>query len=55
MLADEELVKIGEVDGEPAAFMVLLPNINEVVRDLDGRLLPFGDRRRAATRNKARH
>jgi len=42
MLADEELVKIGEVDGEPAAFMVLLPNINEVIRDLNGRLLPFG-------------
>jgi hypothetical protein len=42
MLADEELVKIAEVDGEPAAFMVLLPNINEVIRDLNGRLFPFG-------------
>ena len=42
MLADEELVKIAEIDGEPAAFMVLLPNINEVIRDLNGRLLPFG-------------
>jgi hypothetical protein len=42
MLADEELVKIAEVDGEPAAFMVLLPNINEVIRDLNGKLLPFG-------------
>ena len=42
MLADEELVKIAEVDGEPAAFMILLPNINEVIRDLNGRLLPFG-------------
>ena len=42
MLADEELVKIAEVDGEPAAFMVLLPNLNEVIRDLNGRLLPFG-------------
>ncbi len=42
MLADEELVKIAEIDGKPAAFMVLLPNINEVIRDLNGRLLPFG-------------
>jgi len=42
MLADEELVKIAEVDGEPVAFMVLLPNINEVIRDLNGRLFPFG-------------
>jgi hypothetical protein len=42
MLADEELVKIAEVDGEPAAFIVVLPNINEVIRDLNGRLLPIG-------------
>jgi hypothetical protein len=42
MLADEELVKIAEVDGKPAAFMVLLPNINEVIRDLNGRLFPLG-------------
>ena len=33
---------IVEVDGEPAAFMVLIPNLNEVIADLDGRLLPFG-------------
>ncbi len=42
MLADEELVKIAEVDGNPEAFIVLLPNVNEVIRDLNGRLLPFG-------------
>lgn len=42
MLADEELVKIAEVDGKPAAFIVVLPNINEIIRDLNGRLLPFG-------------
>jgi hypothetical protein len=42
MLADEELVKIAEVDGKPAAFVVLLPNINEIIQDLNGRLLPFG-------------
>ena len=42
MLADDELVKIAEVDGKPAAFIVVLPNINEIIRDLNGRLLPFG-------------
>jgi len=42
MLADEELVKIAEADGKPAAFIVLLPNINEIIQDLNGRLLPFG-------------
>jgi hypothetical protein len=31
-----------EIDGEPAAFIVLLPNIIELIRDLDGRLAPFG-------------
>jgi hypothetical protein len=38
----EPLVRIAEVDGEPAAFMITLPDINELIRDLDGRLLPFG-------------
>ena len=38
----EELVQIAEYDGEPVAFMVTLPDINELIRDLDGRLFPFG-------------
>jgi hypothetical protein len=38
----EDLVRIAEVDGEPAAFMITLPDINELIRDLNGRLLPFG-------------
>jgi hypothetical protein len=42
MLVDEDLAHIAQVDGEPAAFMVVLPNINEAIRDLNGRLLPFG-------------
>ncbi len=33
---------IGEVNGEPAAFVILLPNLNEVIADLDGKLFPFG-------------
>lgn len=35
-------VAIAEVDGEPAAMAVTLPNVNEAIRDLGGRLLPFG-------------
>jgi hypothetical protein len=31
-----------EIDGEPAAFIVLLPNITEMIHDLSGRLAPFG-------------
>jgi hypothetical protein len=38
----QDLVRIAEVDGEPAAFMITLPDINELIRDLDGRLFPFG-------------
>src|SRR5262249_21739832 len=37
-----ELVQIAELDGEPAAMIVVVPNLNEAIRDLDGRLLPLG-------------
>lgn len=36
------LVRIAEYEGEPVAFMITLPDINELTRDLDGRLFPFG-------------
>ena len=41
-LVDPESVSIAEVDGEPVAMMVMFPNLNEMIRDLNGRLLPFG-------------
>jgi hypothetical protein len=41
-ILDPDLVKIAEMHGEPVAFIALLPNINEAIRDLGGRLLPFG-------------
>ncbi|MEM7507125.1 MAG: dATP pyrophosphohydrolase [Pseudomonadota bacterium] len=41
-ILDPDLVKIAELDGAPVAFIVLLPNINEAIADLGGRLLPFG-------------
>ncbi len=37
-----EYTCIAEVDGEPAGFIVALPNINELIADLGGRLLPLG-------------
>ncbi|MBC2776994.1 N-acetyltransferase [Parasphingopyxis marina] len=33
---------IAEYEGEPAAFMLALPDVNEVLRSLGGSLLPFG-------------
>jgi hypothetical protein len=38
----EELIRVAEVEGEPVAFMMTLPDLNEFTRDLDGRLFPFG-------------
>ena len=37
-----ELVWVAEYDGEPVAFMITLPDINELIRDLDGELFPIG-------------
>src|SRR5262249_59510450 len=42
LLIDDDAVQIAEVDGVPAAMIVAFPNLNEVIRDLQGRLLPFG-------------
>ncbi|RLA42647.1 MAG: N-acetyltransferase [Gammaproteobacteria bacterium] len=41
-LIDEDFVAIAEMDGRPVAMIVALPDINQVSRDLNGRLLPFG-------------
>jgi hypothetical protein len=38
----EDLVRIASVDGEPVAFMITLPDINELIADLNGTLFPFG-------------
>jgi hypothetical protein len=37
-----DLVWIGEMDGEPAAMIVCLPNLNEAIAGLNGEILPFG-------------
>ena len=42
MIVPPDFTWIAEVDGEPAAFMVLMPNLNEIIADLNGRLFPFG-------------
>ena len=42
LLLPDEFIQIAEVDGKPAAFMVGLPNLNEVLIELNGSLFPFG-------------
>ena len=37
-----DYITIAEVDGIPSGFIVVLPNINECIHDLNGRLLPTG-------------
>lgn len=38
----EDLIMIAELDGEPVAFMMTLPDLNEATKPLNGSLFPFG-------------
>ncbi len=40
-LIDPGLVKFAEMDGEPIAFIAILPDINEIIKPFKGRLFPF--------------
>ncbi len=42
LLVEDDFVQIVEIDGEPSAMLVAFPNIHEVIKDLNGRLLPLG-------------
>lgn len=37
-----DLIRIAELDGEPVAFMMTLPDLNEALAPLNGSLFPFG-------------
>lgn len=38
----EDLIRIAELEGEPVAFMMTLPDLNEAIKPLNGSLFPFG-------------
>lgn len=38
----DDFVQIAEIEDRPVAFAVVLPNLNEVLNELNGNLLPFG-------------
>jgi hypothetical protein len=40
-LVFNELIRVAEVEGEPVAFMLTLPDLNELQKDLGGELFPF--------------
>ncbi len=39
---DPELVMIAEIKGRPVGYVITLPDINVIIKKLNGRLLPFG-------------
>lgn len=39
---DRDMAFIAEVDGKAAGMCIAIPNLNEVIRDLGGKLFPFG-------------
>lgn len=41
-LVSDDFVQIAELNGEPVAFIIAMPNINEVLATMNGRLLPVG-------------
>ena len=42
LVLDRDMAFIAEVDGKAAGMCIAIPNLNEVIRDLDGKLFPFG-------------
>ncbi|MEO8114994.1 MAG: dATP pyrophosphohydrolase [Phenylobacterium sp.] len=42
LILHPKLIWFVEIDGETAGFVVLLPNLNDIIADLGGKLAPFG-------------
>ena len=42
LIADPAFCLIAEVNGEPVGFSLTLPDINQVLKNMNGRLFPFG-------------
>ena len=42
LIVDPAIVPVVEIDGKPAGVAMAVPNVNEAIRDLNGRLFPFG-------------
>lgn len=42
LIVDPQIVPFVEIDGEPAGVALAIPNLNEAIHDLDGKLFPLG-------------
>ncbi len=40
-IVHNDLIMVAEYDGEPVAFMMTLPDLNEVIKPMGGKLFPF--------------
>ena len=40
-IVHEDLIMVAEYDGEPVAFMMTVPDLNEAIQPMGGKLLPF--------------
>jgi hypothetical protein len=54
LIVDPDIAFMAEINGEAAGMCIMLPNLNEAIADLDGKLLPFGFAK-AMYRFKVRH
>lgn len=41
-IVDDDFAHIAEINGKPVGFSIALPDYNQVFRDMNGRLFPFG-------------
>ncbi|MBN2028886.1 hypothetical protein JW824_01460 [bacterium] len=41
-IADPDIVMIAEIDSKPIGYLIALPDINILIKKMNGRLLPFG-------------
>jgi len=42
MILDPKVAHIAEIAGEPIAFSIALPDLNQALKKIDGKLFPFG-------------
>ncbi|MFK7988321.1 MAG: hypothetical protein AB8I08_20035 [Sandaracinaceae bacterium] len=42
LVLDPDIAFVAELDGEPVAMCIMVPNLNEAIHDLEGALFPFG-------------
>lgn len=54
LIVDPDIAFMAEVNGETVGMCIMLPNLNEAIADLDGKLLPLGFAK-ALYRLKVRH